>query len=99
MLNMAFKIIILPLAEKEIDESIEFYESRSKAQGKQFLTYLRSYLTVLKANPELFEIKKEPLYSEMTLVKFPFVIIYEILQNEVIIHSVFHTSGNPQKKP
>jgi len=31
MLNMAFKIIILPLAEKEIDESIEFYESRSKA--------------------------------------------------------------------
>jgi len=27
---MAFKIIILPLAEKEIGESIEFYESRSK---------------------------------------------------------------------
>ena len=77
MQNMVFKITILPLAEKEIEESIEFYESRSRGLGKQFLTYLKSYLKVLKTNPELFEIKKQPGYREMTLVKFPFVIIYD----------------------
>lgn len=99
MLNMVFKIIILPLAEKEIDESIEFYESRSKGLGKQFLVYLRSYLKVLKTNPQLFAIKKQANYRELTLVKFPFVIIYEIIGNEIIIHSVFHTSRNPQRKP
>ncbi|MNQ69046.1 Plasmid stabilization system protein [compost metagenome] len=99
MLNMVFKIIILPLAEKEIDESIEFYESRSKGLGRQFLLYLKSYLKVLKTNPELFEIKKQPCFRELTLVKFPFVIIYEIIGNEIIIHSVFHTSRNPQRKP
>ncbi|MNX80774.1 Plasmid stabilization system protein [compost metagenome] len=96
---MVFKIIILPLAEKEIDESIEFYESRSKGLGRQFLLYLKSYLKVLKTNPELFEIKKQPCFRELTLVKFPFVIIYEIIGNEIIIHSVFHTSRNPQRKP
>ncbi|WP_230392441.1 type II toxin-antitoxin system RelE/ParE family toxin [Flavobacterium sp. LC2016-01] len=99
MRNMVFKIKILPLAEKEIDESIEFYESRSKGLGKQFLTYLRYYLKVLKTNPELFEIKKQPGYREMTLVKFPFVIIYEIIETDIIIHSVFHTSRNPERKP
>jgi plasmid stabilization system protein ParE len=99
MLNMVFKIKILPLAEKEIDESIEFYESRSKGLGKQCLTYLKSYLKVLKTNPELFEIKKKPGYREMTLVKFPFVIIYEIIGAEIIIYSVFHTSRNPERKP
>lgn len=99
MQNMVFKIKILPLAEKEIDESIEFYEGRSKGLGKQFLTYLNSYLKVLKTNPELFEIKKEPSYREMTLVKFPFVIIYEIIGTEIIIYSVFHTSRNPKMKP
>ncbi|GAA3772646.1 hypothetical protein GCM10022423_28750 [Flavobacterium ginsengiterrae] len=99
MQNMVFKIKILPLAEKDIDESIEFYESRSKGLGKQFLTYLNSYLKVLKTNPELFEIKKEPSYREMTLVKFPFVIIYEIIGTEIIIYSVFHTSRNPKMKP
>ena len=67
--------------------------------GKQFLSYLKSYLKVLKANPELFEIKKKPYYRELPLVKFPFVIIYEIIENDIIIHSVFHTSRNPQNKP
>lgn len=96
---MVFKIKILPLAENEIDETIEFYESRSKGLGKQFLSYLKAYLQVLKTHPELFEIKKEPGYRELTLVKFPFVIIYEIIGNEVIVYSVFHTSRNPKKKP
>jgi hypothetical protein len=95
---MVFKIKILPLAENEIDDSIEFYESRSKGLGKQFMSYLQSYLKVLKTNPQLFEIKKEPGYRELTLVKFPFVIIYEIIENEVIVYSVFHTSRNPQRK-
>ncbi|KRD06366.1 hypothetical protein ASE21_19560 [Flavobacterium sp. Root901] len=96
---MAFKIKVLPLAEKEIDESVEFYESRNKGLGKQFLIYIKSYLKVLKTNPELFEIKREPGYREMTLVKFPFVIIYEIMESEIVIYSVFHTSKNPEKKP
>ncbi|MFC4477384.1 type II toxin-antitoxin system RelE/ParE family toxin [Flavobacterium chungangensis] len=96
---MVFKITILPLAEKEIEESIEFYESRSRGLGKQFLTYLKSYLKVLKTNPELFEIRKQPSYREMTLVKFPFVIIYEIIGSEIIIYSIFHTSRNPERKP
>ena len=95
---MAFKIKILPLAEKEIDESIEFYEGRSKGLGKQFLTYLKFHLKILKINPKLFEIKKEPGYRELTLIKFPFVIIYEIIVDEVIVYSVFHTSRNPSPK-
>lgn len=96
---MVFKIKILPLAENEIDKTIEFYESRSKGLGKQFLSYLKTYLQVLKTHPELFQIKKEPGYRELTLVKFPFVIIYEIIGNEIIVYSVFYTSRNPKKKP
>lgn len=99
MPSMVFKLKISALAEKEINESIEFYENRSRDLGKQFFTYLKFYLKVLKANPELFKIKREPGYRELTLIKFPFVIIYEIIGDEVIIHSVFHTSRNPSKKP
>lgn len=99
MKNMGFKILILKLAEFEINESIDFYESRSKGLGKRFLIYLKSYYQILKTSPELFEIKKQPFYRDLALVKFPFVIIYEILNNDVLIHSVFHTSRNPEEKP
>jgi len=33
----------------------------------------------------------------MPLAKFPFIIIYEIIESEVVIYSVFHTSRNPDK--
>jgi hypothetical protein len=75
---MVFKIVISRLAESEIEKSIEFYESRRKGLGKQFLDYFKGYLKILKANPELFSIKKTPFYRELPLKKFPFVIIYEI---------------------
>ena len=99
MQNMVFKIVISRIAESEIEETIEFYEGKRKGLGKHFLDYFNGYLKILKTNPELFSIKKSPFYRELALKKFPFVIIYEIFQNEVIIYSVFHTSRNPTKKP
>jgi hypothetical protein len=99
MQNMAFKLTILRLAEIEINESIDFYEGRRVGLGKHFLIYLKGYFEILKTRPELFAIKKPPYYRELPLKKFPFVVIYEIYQNEVIIHSIFHTSKNPTKKP
>ena len=96
---MVFKIVVSKLAESEIDESVQFYESRKTGLGKQFLVYFKGYLKILKTNPELFPIKKVFFYRELPLKKFPFIIIYEVFQDEVIIYSVFHTSRNPTNKP
>lgn len=96
---MVFKIIISKLASLEITESIDFYESRRKGLGKEFLIYLKSVFHILKSNPELFPVKRKSIYREVSLKKFPFTIIYEIMKDEVIIYSVFHTSRNPDKKP
>lgn len=95
---MVFKIVISELASLEITEAIEFYESRQKGLGKLFLTTLQTSFKVLKSNPELFAIKRKMIYREMPLSKFPFIIIYEIIENEVVVYSVFHTSRNPNKK-
>lgn len=96
---MVFKIIISQLASLEITESIDFYESRQKGLGKQFINSLKSAFGILKSNPELFPIKRKSIYREMSLKKFPFIIIYEIIGNEVILYSIFHTSRSPDKKP
>ena len=37
-------------------------------------------------------------YREATVSVFPFVIIYEILDDIIIINAVFNTSKNPVKK-
>jgi len=53
MQNMVFKIVISRLAESEIEETIEFYESKRKGLGKQFLVYFRGYLKILKTNQKI----------------------------------------------
>jgi len=50
---MVFKIVISRLAESEIEETIEFYESKRKELGKQFLVYFRGYLKILKTNQKI----------------------------------------------
>jgi hypothetical protein len=96
---MVFKLIILPLAELEIEEAIVFYESKKKGLGKYFFDYLKGYLKIIKNNPELFALKKLPYYRELSLKKFPFSIIYEVFENDVIVHSIFHNHRSPLKKP
>jgi hypothetical protein len=96
---MTFNIVLSRLASQEIDKSVAFYESRKKGLGKEFITYLKGYFSILKTNPELFQIKRKSIYRELPLKKFPFVIIYEIIEKEVIIYSIFHTSRNPSNKP
>lgn len=95
---MAFKIVITNLASLEIEDAFEYYETKSKGLGNKFIVYLKGYINVLKVTPELFAIKRSPFFRELPLKKFPFVIIYEIDQNQVIVYSVFHTSRNPSNK-
>lgn len=96
---MVFNIVISPLAAKEIDASIFYYNSRKIGLGFEFLVYLKGYLSILRRNPELFPLKRKKIYREIAMKKFPFIIIYEILNEEVVIYSVFHTSRNPADKP
>ena len=59
-------------------EGSKVESSNSELVSKVF--ELESRLSINEA--ELFEIKKEPGYRELTLVKFPFVIIYEIMRRD-----------------
>ena len=95
---MASKLIIEPEAQDEIDKAIEWYESQQTGLGADFFYYLGSYLKTLKNDNVLFPIKRKPVFRELPLKRFPYVIIYEKYKSEVIVYSVFNTHQNPIKK-
>ena len=95
---MGSKLIIEPDAQIEIDEAIAWYESRQEGLGFDFINYLDGYFQTLKENYALFPIKRQPVYRELPLKRFPFVIIYEYLDNTTFVYSVFNTSQDPLKK-
>ncbi len=66
--------------------------------GANFLNYLDGYFQTLKNEKALFEIKRKPVFRKFPFKKFPYIIIYEKFQNQIIIYSVFNTSQDPIKK-
>jgi hypothetical protein len=95
---MGFELVIEPEAQKEIQEAVEWYESKQAGLGADFLNYLGGYFQTLKNGKATFEIKRNYVFRELPLKRFPFVIIYEEIRNQIIIYSVFNTFQNPSKK-
>jgi len=95
---MGSKLIIEPEAQEEIEEAIEWYESKQIGLGADFFNYLDGYFQTLTNGKALFEIKRKPVFRELPLKRFPYIIIYEEYRNQVIVYSVFNTSQDPIKK-
>ena len=95
---MKYELTIKEEAGLEIIESYLFYESKSIGLGERFLDNLDLYFDRIQNFPEHYQIKRKP-YREAFVKKFPFVIVFEILENEIVIYAVFHSSRNPSEKP
>jgi len=60
---------------------------------------LDGYFKTLKEAKAIFPIKRKPVFRELALKRFHYVIIYEHTKTEVFVYSVFNTHQNPIKKP
>ncbi|MDY0930099.1 type II toxin-antitoxin system RelE/ParE family toxin [Chryseobacterium sp. CFBP8996] len=95
---MTYYLSLSPNAEADLLESALWYESRQIGLGEKFTKKIEAYLSRIQNNPLHFPLKKGNL-REAYIQKFPFVIIYEIVENEIVVFSVFNTYQNPEKKP
>ena len=94
---MIYRLIILEEADQDIHESFRWFEDQQKGLGKRFLDELELYFDILSKHPTIFQIKKKNLRAA-PLKTFPFLIIYEIEESDIVIYAVFHTSQDPKKK-
>lgn len=95
---MTYKLILKSNAHKDLAEAIEYYQSKRKGLGLRFLKCVQKFFDRLKKNPHHYPLKSNN-FREAYIQKFPYVIIYEIIDREIIVFSVFNTHQNPTKKP
>lgn len=95
---MTYNVSLSPVAEDNLLESALWYESRQIGLGEKFMQKVESYLLRIQNNPLHYPLKKGNL-REAYIQKFPYVIIYEVIDNEIVVFSVFNTHQNPTKKP
>ena len=95
---MKYHLSLSPNAELDLLESALWYESRQIGLGEKFTKKVEAYLSRIQNNPLHYPLKNGKL-REAYIQKFPFVIIYEIVENEILVFAVFNTHQNPTKKP
>ena len=83
----------------EAGEAARWYSQQQRGLGKEFTQELKRCLRSLRANPTrlpLLETAPPNLEIRRVLTaRFPYKIIFEIIQNEVVVLAVAHGSRRP----
>jgi toxin ParE1/3/4 len=94
---MPYKIEIRPLAKVEIIEAYDWYDSQREGLGLEFLEALDVFYTSLVRNPFSYSFYDEPV-RQGRLKRFPYTVVFEVIDSNIIIYSVFMIRQDPSKK-
>ena len=87
-------LTFLPEARDDIDAAYSAYELRQDGLGERFLAALKRTLGVITENPLLYGRVLEAVRAAV-LRRFPYVVYYRDVPDEVLILAVRHGSDNP----
>ncbi len=96
---MAYKIIVSPRAQKEIENAIDYYALYSSNAPQSFINLLKDTYRSLENNP-FFYLRHKNIRA-LKINKFPYSLYFVIneMQNTVKVLSCFHNKKNPSKRP
>jgi len=96
---MAYKIIVSPRAQKEIENAIDYYALYSIDAPINFIAVLKAAYNRLETNP-FFRVRYKNVRA-LKLKRFPHALYFVINhdKNTVRVLSCFHSKRNPNKRP
>lgn len=94
---MVHKPVFQAKARKDVADAVAWYESKRVGPGDQFLLEVQRCVGSILLNPARFP-RIHRLFRQAQIHRFPYVVVYRPLGNEVVIMRVFHTKQDPKKK-
>ena len=91
-----YTVVLKEEVERDVQEAYNWYESKRNLLGDSFIAELESYLNILEKEPQIFQVRKANR-RYCPLKRYPYVIVYEIENDLVIVYAVFNTFKNPAR--
>ncbi len=86
-------------AEAEIREAATWYNGQTPGLGKRFLQAVHESFELLERNPGQFAkletASQHDPFRRLFVEGFPYLIVYEVLENDVFVYAVAHASRRP----
>ncbi len=81
---MVFKVIVNEDAFLDLLDAVDYYESKSSGLGEKFFKIYKEKVIELEKNPFYYGFHKES-FRIISFVSFPYIMIFKILDNNLII--------------
>jgi len=92
-----YRLIVKPRAINMAKDAYQWYEEKQPGLGELFLSELKNCYEKIETWPAAYtEVKTS--YRQIVLKTYPYVVVFKIIKEDVVIYAVFHTSRNPRKK-
>ncbi len=78
-------------------EAYQWYEEKQTGLGERFLRELDNCYSKIETWPESYaKIRKD--FRQVIFPTFPYVVVFKIHENDVVVYSVIHSSRSLRKK-
>jgi plasmid stabilization system protein ParE len=91
---MPYKIKITPTAFNDLQKAIEYYNGEQKGLGKKFHAAVKTMFAQLIKVPASGSFMYDTVRYRV-MHKYPYIILYELSDNNINIFRIFNTSQEP----
>jgi hypothetical protein len=96
---MACKIRITEHAKEDTQVAYDYYENKRRGLGEEFLSELLKQFDELSNTPSHYGfIDDQDIIRDVKIDRFPYVVVFEISQDEIIVYAVHNTYLHPKKR-
>lgn len=92
---MSFSLVFHPDVQADIHDSFTWYETHRTGLGNEFILSMEATLENIRRNPARFPITEAGTRKAL-LFRFPYVVIYQLLEDVILILAVLHSRRNPE---
>ncbi|MFO7890830.1 MAG: type II toxin-antitoxin system RelE/ParE family toxin [bacterium] len=92
------KLLYTERSRDDVELAFAWYEKQRKGLGFEFLDCVESSVQNIIQYPEMYQIRYLN-FRVCPIRRFPFSIFYTIESNKIIVHSLFDSRQDPQKRP
>ena len=93
---MSYRVDLKLEAHQDIFEAMLWYESKREGLGAEFYAEVEKVKKTLAINPDIFEVKYKKNVRWLQTERFPYIVVYVIKGDNVVILAVVSTHRHPK---
>jgi toxin ParE1/3/4 len=83
----------------DLDSILDYIAARSPQGAERVHARIKAILELLLAHPRMGVRTDDPVIRRLTTTPYPYLIFYEIIETEIIIHAIRHGARDPAGMP